>query len=148
MKLQDKLNKTKTISILNLIDKDTLDRFVMAKNINNKRYPYLNIRGQERHVRKVMRECEITESDILIDLNVPHAINFFNKCKEVLKTHIIYEVKYISNVNEKVIDISDLDEYDTEEIRVSITRNFNITGITEIDFINKIKQVNEMRYKQ
>ena len=57
-------------------------------------------------------------------------------------------MKYISNVNEKVIDISDLDEYDTEEIRVSITRNFNITGITEIDFINKIKQVNEMRYKQ
>ena len=91
MKLQDKLNKTKTISILNLIDKDTLDRFIMAKNINNKRYPYLNIRGQERHVRKVMRECEITEDDILIDLNVPHAINFFNKCKEVLKTHIIYE---------------------------------------------------------
>ena len=95
-----------------------------------------------------MRECEITEDDILIDLNVPHAINFFNKCKEVLKTHIIYEVKYISNVNEKVIDISDLDEYDTEEIRVSITRNFNIIGITEIDFINKIKQVNEMRFKQ
>ena len=95
-----------------------------------------------------MRECEITEDDVLIDLNVPHAINFFNKCKEVLKTHIIYEVKNISNVNEKVIDISDLDEYDTEEIRVSITRNFNTTGITEIDFINKIKQVNEMTFKQ
>ena len=30
-KLQDKLNKKSTISILNLIDKDTLDRFVMAK---------------------------------------------------------------------------------------------------------------------
>ena len=81
MKLQVKLNKTKTISILNLIDKDTLDRFIMAKNISNKEYPYLNIRGQERHVRKVMRECEITEDDILIDLNVPHAIDFFNKCK-------------------------------------------------------------------
>ena len=148
LKLVDKLNKKSTISILNLIDKDTLDRFVMAKNINNKRYPYLNIRWQERHVRKVMRECEITEDVILIDLNVPHAINFFNNCKEVLKTHIIYEVKYISNVNEKVIDISDLDEYDTEEIRVSITRNFSITGITEADFINKIKQVNEMRFKQ
>ena len=38
--------------------------------------------------------------------------------------------------------------YDSDEIRVSITRNFNITGITEVDFINKIKQVNEMRYKQ
>ena len=36
MKLQDKLNKKSTISILNLIDKDTLDRFVMAKNISNK----------------------------------------------------------------------------------------------------------------
>ena len=55
MKLQDKLNKTKTISILNLIDKDTLDRFIMAKNISNKEYPYLNIRGQERHIRKVKK---------------------------------------------------------------------------------------------
>ena len=148
MKLQDKLNKTKTISILNLIDKDTLDRFIMAKNISNKEYPYLNIRGQERHIRKVMKECEIPESDILIDLNVPHAINFFNKCKEVLKKHIIYEVKYISKANDNFIDITDLDEYDSEEIRVSITRNFNIKNISEIDFINKIKQVNEMRYKQ
>ena len=77
LKLQDKLNKKSTISILNLIDKDTLDRFVMAKNIDNKEYPYLNIRGQERHIRKVMKECEISESDILIDLNVPHAIIFF-----------------------------------------------------------------------
>jgi len=148
LKLQDKLNKKSTISILNLIDKDTLDRFIMAKNISNKEYPYLNIRGQERHIRKVMKECEILESDILIDLNVPHAINFFNKCKEVLKKHIIYEVKYISKANDNFIDITDLDEYDSEEIRVSITRNFNIKNITEIDFINKIKQVNEMRYKQ
>jgi len=148
MKLEDKLNKKSTISILNLIDKDTLDRFVLAKNSSNKEYPYLNIRGQERHIRKVKKECEITESDILIDLNVPHAINFFNKCKEVLKTHIIYEVKYIYKDNDKEIDKCDLDEYENDDIRISITRNFNITGITEADFINKIKQVNEMRYKQ
>ena len=57
-------------------------------------------------------------------------------------------MKYISKANDNFIDITDLDEYDSEEIRVSITRNFNIKNITEIDFINKIKQVNEMRYKQ
>ena len=54
----------------------------MAKNISNKEYPYLNIRGQERHLRKVMKECEIPESDILIDLNVPHAINFLINVKK------------------------------------------------------------------
>ena len=57
-------------------------------------------------------------------------------------------MKYISKANDNFIDITDLDEYDSEEIRVSITRNFNTKNITEIDFINKIKQVNEMRYKQ
>ena len=57
-------------------------------------------------------------------------------------------MKYISKANDNFIDVTDLDEYDSEEIRVSITRNFNIKNITEIDFINKIKQVNEMRYKQ
>ena len=31
LKLQDKLNKKSTISILNLIDKDTLDGFIMAR---------------------------------------------------------------------------------------------------------------------
>ena len=36
MKLEYKLNKRSTISILKLFDKDTLDRFIMAKNINNK----------------------------------------------------------------------------------------------------------------
>ena len=36
LKLQDKLNKKSIISILNLTDKDTLHRFVMAKNIGNK----------------------------------------------------------------------------------------------------------------
>ena len=82
MKPEDKVNKKSTISILNLIDKDTLDRFVMAKNISNKEYPYLNIRGQERHIRKVMKKCEIPESDILIDLNVPHAINFLINVKK------------------------------------------------------------------
>ena len=95
-----------------------------------------------------MKECEIPESDILIDLNVPHAINFFNKCKEVLEKHIVYEVKYIPEANDNFVDITDLDEYDSEEIRVSITRNFNIKNISEIDFINKIKQVNETRYNQ
>ena len=57
-------------------------------------------------------------------------------------------MKYISKANDNFIDITDLDEYDSEEIRVSITRNFNIKNILEIDFINKIKQVNEMRFKQ
>ena len=80
LKLQDKLNKKSTISILNLIDKDNL-ALVMAKHISNKEYPYLNIRGQKRHIRKVMKECKIPESDILIDLNVPHAINFLINVK-------------------------------------------------------------------
>ena len=57
-------------------------------------------------------------------------------------------MKYISKANDNFIDIMDLDEYDIEEIRVSITRNFNIKNISEIYFITKIKQVNEMRYKQ
>ena len=48
----------------------------------------------------------------------------------------------------KEIDKCDLDEYESDDIRISITRNFNIIGITDADFINKIKQVNEMRYKQ
>ena len=53
-------------------------------------------------------------------------------------------MKYISKTNDNFIDVTDLDEYDSEEIRVSITRNFIIKNIKEIDFINKIKQVNEM----
>ena len=57
-------------------------------------------------------------------------------------------MKYISKANDNFIDVTDLDEYDSEDIKVSITRNFNIKNITEIDFINKIKQVNKMRYKQ
>ena len=49
-------------------------------------------------------------------------------------------MKYISKANDNFIDITDLDEYDSEEIRVSITRNFNIKNILEIDFINKISK--------
>ena len=40
-----------------------------------------------------------------------------------MKKHIVYEVKYISKANDNFIDITDLDEYDSEEIRDSITRN-------------------------
>ena len=57
-------------------------------------------------------------------------------------------MKYISKANDNFIDITDLDEYDSDEIRVSIARNFNIKNISGTDFRNKIKQVNEMRYKQ
>ena len=77
-----------------------------------------------------------------------HMQCFFDKCKEVPKTHVIYEVKYIYKENDKEIDKCDLDKYESDDIRISITRNFNIIGITDADFINKIKQVNEMRYKQ
>ena len=45
-----------------------------------------------------------------------HMQYFFNKCKEVLKKHIVYEVKYISKANDNFSDITDLDEYDREEI--------------------------------
>ena len=57
-------------------------------------------------------------------------------------------MKYIYKDNDKEIDKCDLDEYENDDIRISITRNFNIRNISEIDFINIIKQVNEMRYKQ
>ena len=40
-----------------------------------------------------------------------------------MKKHIVYEVKYISKANDNFIDITDLDEYDSEEIRVLIIRN-------------------------
>ena len=53
---------------MNLMDKDKLDQVCIVKRIGKSTYKYTVIRGQRKHVTKVVKENDINKSDILRQL--------------------------------------------------------------------------------
>ena len=64
------------------MDNDKVVQVCIVKRIGNPKYKYNVIRGQRKHVTKVLKENDIEKDDILLLLDIPSGINFFNKVKE------------------------------------------------------------------
>ena len=60
---------------MDLIDKDKLDQVCIVKRTCDPKYKYNVIRGQRKHVTKVIKDNDIKKDDVLILLNVPAGIN-------------------------------------------------------------------------
>ena len=68
---------------MDLVDKDKLYQVCIVKRIGDPKYKYNVIRGQRKHVAKVLKENDIEQyDDIFLQLDISSGINFFNKVKE------------------------------------------------------------------
>ena len=85
-------------------------------------------------------------------MQLPSYNNFSKKINETLKKNINRE-KVFYNKTTKKIYFGDIEEYDTDadeednSYSVSITKFFNIIGITENEFIDKVKQIDLLRFE-
>ena len=128
--------------VMHLMDKDKLDQVCIVKRIGNPKYKYNVIRGQRKHVTKVLKDNDIVNDDILLQLNVPGGINFWSKCKEEIPIH--RERVYINKISGDEVDEDVL--IDDREYNLSITNNFNIVDMTEDQFKNKILDIFKSRF--
>ena len=105
-KLETDLFIANNKKVMNLMDKDKLDQVCIVKRIGKSTYKYNVIRGQRKHVTKVLKENEIEKDDILLQLDVPAGVNFWSKCKEEIL--IQRERVYIDKLSEEEVDENEL----------------------------------------
>ena len=141
-KLETDLFIANNKKIMDLIDKDKLDQVCIDKRTCDPKYKYNVIRGQRKHVTKVIKDNDIKNDDVLILLNVPAGINFWSKCKEEIPIH--RERVYIDKISGDEVDEDDL--IDDREYNLSITNNFNIVDMTEDQFKSKILDIFKSRF--
>ena len=126
---------------MDLMDNDKLDQVCIVKRIGNPKYKYNVIRGQRKHVTKVLKENDIEKDDILLLLNIPSGINFFNKVKEEIT--IQRERVYTDKITGDTVDENLIEDAD---YRVSTINNFNIVDMTENQFKSKILDIFKSRF--
>jgi len=91
--------------------KETCDNFVLFRT-SNADYPYFVVRGRVINIKKQMMTRNYTDDDILLQLKLPHGVNFFDMVKErIRKKNIHYKFNEVNGKlcrsNEfKLIDIS------------------------------------------
>ena len=141
-KLQTELFIANNRKVMALEDKSKYDQKCIIKRPNNPKYKYKEIRGQLKHINKVIKTNDFKADDILIQLDVPAGINMWNKVKEEIS--IQRERVYIDKTSGESIDEDDIVQ--DREYRVSTTNNFNIIGMTEEQFRCKILEVFKSRF--
>ena len=122
---------------MDLQDKSKHDQLCIARRGDENKFKYKFIRGQVKHINKILKENEVNKDDIIIQLYIPAGINFFNKIKEEVALH--RERVYIDKTSGESIDEDDIVQ--DREYRVSTTNNFNIIGMTEEQFRCKTLEV-------
>ena len=70
------------------------------------KYKYNVIRGQRKHVTKVLKGNDIENDDILLQSDIPSGINFFNKVKEEIPIH--RERVYTDKITGSTVDEDNL----------------------------------------
>ena len=141
-KLETDLFIANNKKIMNLMDNDKLDQVCIVKRIGNPKYKYNVIRGQRKHVTKVLKENDIEKDDILLLLDIPSGISFFNKVKEEIT--IQRERVYTDKISGDAVDEDNLIE--DADYRVSTINNFNIVDMTEDQFKSKILDIFKSRF--
>ena len=169
LKLETKINEISKIKLLELSKGKTLDNFVIVKcdsdtllvtKYNNrkstkshdyKKYPYALIKGQNKNIHTVMKECNLKVNNIIFDLEVPSHQNFTKRIREFLKGKFERLIRYYKPVVTQGIEdrtyIEDVDDFDeTEELKTSVTRFFRLNEISEEDFIDEVNNIDKMRF--
>ena len=169
LKLNDKINKISKVKLIELSNNKTLDNFVIVKcdvdtmivtKYNNRKivkshdyitYSYALVKGQNKNIHNVMKECNLKVSNILIELEVPSHQNFTIRIKELLKDQFVRLVRYYKQISINGSDdrmyidsIDDIDEDD--EVKISVTRFFKLSDITEKEFIDKVYEIDKSRF--
>ena len=152
LQLKHKINEINKNKILELEESDTLDHFVIVKSSKYVKYPYATIKGSQKNLDATLNDLELTEDNIILHLKVPSQQNFHKRIKEVLKKEyeqdafIVKQRKYINkcNSNDIIYDVDDLD--DSASYITSVTRWFNIEGISEKTFLRLVNGINKSRY--
>ena len=144
MQMKKKIEENNKIKLLRLEQHETLDTFMIVKlpidsQINDVKdairegFPYATIKGSTIHINKTMNHLGFDDDDIILDLYVPSQSNFNKKIKEKLNFHYNRYIKpTLSQRNDKPTKTA--------------TRYFKIVGVTENEFIDKVKQIDFSRF--
>ena len=153
-KLQNKINEINTLKLLTLEDSDTLDNYVIVRDERKKSFKYGTIRGSHKNLRETMHDLDLTDKNIIFRVLCPHAMNLNKKIKELLndnytrqKVHILKDEE--GNILRKWFEEegNELAFIDEEEYVVTCNRWFKIDGMTEIEFIEKVREIHEQRFE-
>ena len=151
LQLKEKIQRINHNKILELENSDTLDHFVIVKSNNYKEFPYATIKGSQKNLNETMNEYDITEDNVILHLRVPSQQNFLKKVKEVMKAKfnenafLVRQKKYKDRTtNDVYYNEDELD--DERQYITSVTRWFNIVGISEEKFIRTVKQIHKSRF--
>ena len=128
--------------VMDLQDKDKHDQLCIIKRPDTPKYRFKEIRGQIKHINKVLKENNFKTDDVFLQLNVPSGVNFYNKVKEDIS--IQRERVYIDKNSGETFEEDEITQ--DREYRVSTTNNFNIIGMTEEQFRSKIQEVYKSRF--
>ena len=151
LQLKEKIQRINHNTILELENSETLDHFVIVKSNHNKEFPYSTIKGSQKNLNETMNEYDLTEDNVILHLRVPSQQNFLKKVKEVMKTKfnenafLARQKKYKDRTtNDVYYNEDELD--DERQYITSVTRWFNIVGISEEKFIRTVKQIHKSRF--
>ena len=150
LKIQNKLDIICNDRVLNLDNPEKKERFIIVFRNEALINQYAVIRTQIKHVKDILRKIGHEESDIIINIPCCYANNLYNKIKEQLKNHIIFEKKYlyINKDNGYCEEWSiDPNQMENKYNHVSITRNIGLIDISEEEFINKIYEIDKQRFE-
>jgi len=78
------LMDAKEKNVMRLVDQFKHDQLCIIKNEEPCEYKYGVIRGQFKHVVKMLRLFNVHEKNIILQLDINAGINLWNKCKEAL----------------------------------------------------------------
>lgn len=169
LKLQKKIEEINKIKLLKLEKSETLDNFVIIKcdektlhirkfqgveyiyNHNHVKFPYATIKGSDKNISKIIKKNNFKTENIVFCIKLPSYDNFNKKLNEMLSKNI-YREKVFYNKTTKKIYFGELDEYDVDiddeddSYSVAVTKFFNIIAMTEKEFIEKVKQIDLLRF--
>ena len=155
LKLQHKINEINKIKLLKLENSETLDNYVIIRDDRKKTFKYATIRGSHKNLRETLHDLNLTDENIIYRIVCPHAANFTKKIKEELNDNYRRQKVYAirdknGKITKKWFEEEDDEEptfIDDEEYVVTCNRWFQIKGMSEKEFILKIKEINELRFE-
>jgi hypothetical protein len=149
LKLEKRLKENNALKILKLSQSDTYDNFLIMKDTRRPDFQYGLIRGSDKNIRETMQDLLLTDENVIFKINVASSTNFTKKVKEVLE-HKFQRQKVFYN---KSLGIRyyegtgrEPDFEENERWLTSVNRWFKLIDITIDEFINKLQEINEVRF--
>ena len=145
------IQENNKLKLLKLTNKQTLDRFVIVYDQNRKSFKHGTIKGSNKNIKETLHDLNLTDDNIVFDINVPSQQNYCKKMKEVLKNKLCRQKVYVNKENKYKFyqgehDDDDITFMDDEEYTVSTTRWFKLVDIELNDFFEKLTEINKERF--